>query len=200
MVLASCIVLVAVGAVFAAGQPDGTALDRTVDSWVDGYLGPDHAALSLISDLGPYVLYALAAVLLVVSLAARQLNRTVLAVTSVLIASGLTELVLKPLVQERLRGYLSYPSGTTANAFALVAIIAVLLRDPRLAPWPAWLRALILVAGAAVGCALAVAMIGLNYHYFTDTVAGAAVGTGVVLAMAFGLDRPGARRRLHLGG
>jgi membrane-associated phospholipid phosphatase len=200
MVLAGCIVLVGVGAVFAARQPDGTALDSTVDSWVGGHLGPDHAALSLISDLGPYVLYALAAVLLVVSLTARQLNGTVLAVISVLVASGLTELVLKPLVQERLRGYLSYPSGTTTNAFALVTIIAVLLRDPRLVRWPGWLRALILLAGAAVGCALAVAMIALNYHYFTDTVAGAAVGTGVVLATAFGLDHPGVRQRVSIGG
>jgi membrane-associated phospholipid phosphatase len=38
-------------------------------------------------------------------------------------------------------------------------------------------------------CAVAVALVGLGHHYFTDTVGGAAVGTAVVLATALVLDR-----------
>jgi membrane-associated phospholipid phosphatase len=34
-------------------------------------------------------------------------------------------------------------------------------------------------------------MVGMGAHYFTDTVAGAAVGTAVVLVTAFLLDRLG---------
>ena len=49
----------------------------------------------------------------------------------------------------------------------------------------------------AVSCAVAVATIALNFHYFTDTVAGAALAVGVVLAATFPLD--GARFRGWLG-
>ena len=40
----------------------------------------------------------------------------------------------------------------------------------------------------AVAAAVAAAMIALGFHYFTDAVAGAAVGTGTVLATALLLD------------
>ena len=40
-------------------------------------------------------------------------------------------------------------------------------------------------------------MIGLDYHYFTDTVAGAAIGIAVVLSTALSLDVLTMRRRLR---
>ena len=43
---------------------------------------------------------------------------------------------------------------------------------------------------------VAIAVIGLGWHYFTDTVAGAAVGIGTVCALALILDLPVARRVL----
>jgi membrane-associated phospholipid phosphatase len=39
-------------------------------------------------------------------------------------------------------------------------------------------------------------MIGLDFHYFTDTIGGAAVGIGVVLGTAFLLDVAVVRRWL----
>jgi membrane-associated phospholipid phosphatase len=39
-------------------------------------------------------------------------------------------------------------------------------------------------------------VIGLRWHYFTDTVAGAAIGIGTVCALALLLDLPAVRRRL----
>jgi membrane-associated phospholipid phosphatase len=39
-----------------------------------------------------------------------------------------------------------------------------------------------------VSCLVGMAMIGLDFHYFTDTIGGAAVGTGTVLGAAFLLD------------
>jgi hypothetical protein len=53
---------------------------------------------------------------------------------------------------------------------------------------PAAARVLLALAAYLVAAAVAVALIGLGAHYFTDTVAGAAVGTAIVLVTAFILD------------
>jgi membrane-associated phospholipid phosphatase len=52
------------------------------------------------------------------------------------------------------------------------------------------------VAVLLAAVAVAVALVGLGQHYFTDTVGGAAVGTAVTLGIALILDRlalPGGR-------
>jgi membrane-associated phospholipid phosphatase len=46
---------------------------------------------------------------------------------------------------------------------------------------------------------VAIGVIGLRWHYFTDTVAGAAVGIGTVCGLALLLDLPVPRRWLALG-
>jgi membrane-associated phospholipid phosphatase len=46
-----------------------------------------------------------------------------------------------------------------------------------------------------LGSVVAVGVIGLRWHYFTDTVAGAAVGIGTVCALALLLDLPTWLRR-----
>ena len=55
-----------------------------------------------------------------------------------------------------------------------------------------------LIAGAAcvLGGVVAIGVIGLRWHYFTDTVAGAALGIGTVCGLAFLVDLPAARRLL----
>jgi membrane-associated phospholipid phosphatase len=63
---------------------------------------------------------------------------------------------------------------------------------PRL---PAALRLLLALAAVLAAGAVAVALVGLGIHYFTDTVGGAAVATAVVLATALILDRPGPPRQ-----
>ena len=45
-----------------------------------------------------------------------------------------------------------------------------------------------------LGAVVAIGVIGLRWHYFTDTVAGAAVGIGTVCGLAFLLDLPTVRR------
>jgi membrane-associated phospholipid phosphatase len=55
---------------------------------------------------------------------------------------------------------------------------------------------LIPAAACVLGAVVAVALIGLRWHYFTDTVAGAAVGIGTVCGFALILDLPAARRWL----
>jgi membrane-associated phospholipid phosphatase len=71
---------------------------------------------------------------------------------------------------------------------------AVLLLDPpgrRVSgPVRVLLAALALLAASTVS----LGMVARNSHYFTDAIAGAALGTGVVLACALTLDRAWSRR------
>ena len=71
----------------------------------------------------------------------------------------------------------------------------MLLANPPRPRLPRAVR-LLLVAGAMlVAAAVPVAMVALGFHYFTDIVAGTAVGIGTVLLVALLIDlaRPAAR-------
>ena len=106
---------------------------------------------------------------------------------------------MQALVDRTYLGALTYPSGHTATMFALAATVAVLLIPPR----PTRARALRVVIPALVcvlGVLVAVGVMGLRWHYFTDTVAGAAVGIGTVCALALVLDLPTRRRRPSVTG
>jgi membrane-associated phospholipid phosphatase len=127
-------------------------------------------------------------VIAVACLLTRRLRGAVLAVAAVPVAVGLCELLIKPLVHRTYIGQVVYPSGHTATIFALAATVTVLLLAP---PRPAmlrWLRILIVAVAYLTCVAVVVGVIALRFHYFTDTVAGAAVGTGTVCGLALALD------------
>ena len=196
---AGCLVLVAVLGIISAHQGHGEAIDRAVDSWVTGLGIPLHT-LSLVSRVGGVTATTLlTAALAVACLAVRRVNGAVLTVSGVALASALTEFVLKPLVHRTINGFLTYPSGHTTGLFALAAALAVVLLTPRGRPHPS-VRIAAVAAAVVVAAVVGVAMVGQNFHYFTDTVAGAAVGTGVVIGVAFLLDLPAARRWLRWPG
>ncbi len=196
MLVGCSALIVAVGGIIAAGKSHGNALDQPIDSWIVGQLGTHVRALRLISNVGLATPFVLTPVLVLASLVARRINGAALAAISVPVAASLTQFVLKPLVHERIGDALTYPSGHTTGVFAVVAVIGVLLLNPPGARPAPCLRIVVMVLAAGLGCTVGVAMIGLDYHYFTDTVAGLGVATGVVLATAFGLDRPAMRTRL----
>jgi len=64
----------------------------------------------------------------------------------------------------------------------------VLLLAPPRPAMPSWLRTLILVVAYLTALAVVVGVIAVRFHYFTDTVAGAAVGVGTVCGLALILD------------
>jgi membrane-associated phospholipid phosphatase len=203
VLVACCAALIAVGAVPAAGRSRGSGPDHAVDSWIAGHLGGHYAALQAVADIGSGIgTTVLTAALVIGCLLARRVNGALLAVISAVLASVLTELVLKPLVHETIGSppALSYPSGHTTDAFSLVAVsIVLLLAPPGGRPRPG-LRLLLAVLSVLVGCAVAVSLIAIHWHYFTDTVAGAAVSVAVVLLTAFALDSHWIRimeNRLH---
>jgi membrane-associated phospholipid phosphatase len=231
VLLACCVILVAVLGVLFAHQVRADQLDHAVDSAVIGWLGGHRDLLLWLAAPGSQLpAFVLSAAIVVACLLGGRLNGALLALAAVPAANGLAEGLLKPLVHRVCLGGLSYPSGHTTAVFALAATLTVLLMGPRRAeprpaepqpasprpaePQPASprpaepqranpqsararaSRVLLPAAACVLGGVVAVALIGLRWHYFTDTVAGAAVGIGTVCGLALLLDLPACRRWL----
>ncbi|MGP8002052.1 MAG: phosphatase PAP2 family protein [Streptosporangiaceae bacterium] len=189
--LAGCAILVAVLGVLLAHQTAADRFDRAVDGPVISWLSGHHGLLLWLAAPGSYLPAAvLSAVIVAVCLAAGRLNGAVLGAAAIPVTVGLNDGLLKHLVRRTYLGDLSYPSGHTAAVFALAATVTVLLLVPPRPRSGGVLRVLIPAAAWVLGVVVAIAVIGLQWHYFTDTVAGAAVGTGTVCGLSLVLDRP----------
>jgi membrane-associated phospholipid phosphatase len=195
--LACCAALVTALGLLFAGQTAAGWLDHAVDApligWLGGHLG---LGLWLIWPGSPVPAAVLSAVIAVTCLLAGRLNGAVLAAAAVPVANGLVEGLLKPLVHRTYLGDVAYPSGHTTAIFALAATVTVLLLVPPRPAGAGALRVLIPAAAFVAGVVVAIGLIGLRFHYFTDTVAGAAVGIGTVCGLALLLDLPSTRRWL----
>lgn len=195
--LACCAILVAVLGVLFAHQARADWFDQAVDSpiitWLGGHRG---LALWLAAPGSLIPAGVLSAAVVVACLLTGRLNGAVLAAAAIPAAVGLTEGLLKPLVHRTYLGEVTYPSGHTTAMSTLAATITVLLLIPPRPAKAGALRALITAAACALAGVVAIAVIGLEWHYFTDTVAGAAVGVGTVCGLALILDLPTARRWL----
>jgi membrane-associated phospholipid phosphatase len=195
--LAGCVILVTVLGLLFAHQATADGLDHAVDSPIITWLGGHPGLAPRLAEPGSQLpAVVLSATIVVACLVAGRLNGAVLAAAAVPAAVGLNDGLFKPLVHRTYLGILTYPSGHTATMFALAATVAVLLLAP---PQPAramGLRVLIPAAACVLGVVVAIGVIGLRWHYFTDTVAGAAVGIGTVCGLALLLDLPALRQRL----
>jgi membrane-associated phospholipid phosphatase len=189
--LTCCAILVAwFGLLFAHdARPD--RLDQAVDSPIIALFANHEGLAFRLAFPGTVVPAVLvSAVIIAICLLTGRLNGAVLAAAAVPVAVGLDEVFLKPLVDRTYGGQLTFPSGHTTAVFALAATVTVLLL---VSPQPVSRRAVRViapVAAGAVGVIVAIAVIGLRWHYFTDTVAGAAVGVGTVCGLALVLDLP----------
>jgi membrane-associated phospholipid phosphatase len=196
LLAAGCVVVTACLALAFGHQGHADPLDAVVDARIqdllDGYPRPLH----LLSRLGGLLSVAeLTAALVLACLVTRRWRGALLAALAVPVAVTMTEFVLKPLVGRSIRGYASFPSGHATAMFALAAICAVLLANPKRPRLPRAARLLLAAGAVLVALAVPVAMVAQGFHYFTDIVAGAAVGTGTVLLIALLIDlaRPAAR-------
>ena len=75
----------------------------------------------------------------------------------------------------------------------MATVAAILFTAPARPRIPAFARRLLLLGAFLFATAVAVAMVGLWYHYFTDIIGGAAVGAGTVIFTALvltALPRP----------
>ena len=197
-VLACCAILVAVLGGLFAHQATADRFDHAVDSPVITLFGAHQDVAGWLAFPGTLIpAVVLSAAMVIGCLLTGRLAGAVLAAVAVPVAVGLNEALLKPLVHRTYLGQVTYPSGHTATMFALATTVTVLLATPRAATARP-LRILIIAAAYLLGVVVAVAVIGLRWHYLTDTVAGAAVGTGTVCGLALALDRPAVRRRLGI--
>jgi membrane-associated phospholipid phosphatase len=194
LVLASGTIVVTILAVLFAQQTRPDRLDRAVDAPFIAWFGRHE-------DLGQWLILpgslapagVLTAAIVVTCLIGGRFNGAVLAAAAVPAADGLNDGLLKPLVHRSYLGVLTYPSGHATAVFALAATVTILLIADREGPVEGTagaLRVLIPAAAGVLAGVVAIALIGLRFHYFTDTVAGAALGTGTVCGLALVLDVP----------
>jgi membrane-associated phospholipid phosphatase len=189
IVVTSAGLVAVLGALFAhQGRSD--QLDTAVDRWVESRLDPHQGALSVLAGLGdPAAVTIVTFVVVLACLVTRRVRGALLAAVSVPGAAGVTEFLIKPLVDRTRYTSLSFPSGHTTGISAFAVVLAVLVIGPQRPPLPATLRVSLVFLGSALAIAVAVALIALGKHYFTDTIAGAAVGLSAVLLTALVLDR-----------
>jgi len=190
LVLAGCVAVTLSLALAFTHQGRADGLDAAVDAPIRSGLSPYRAPLNLLAPLGGLGwVTVLTAALVLACLAARRWRGAVLAGLAVPAAVALTEFVLKPLVGRTIHGDASFPSGHATALFALAATTTVLLAGPLRPRLPGAVRLLLILGAVLIAAAVPTAMVALGYHYFTDTVAGAAVGIGVVLLTALLIDR-----------
>jgi membrane-associated phospholipid phosphatase len=190
VLVAVCAGLIALLGILFAHQVRPGGLDTTVDNLIQSSLGRHPGALEVLAGLGgPIPVTVMTSVVVLACLGTRRVRGALLAAVAVPGAAGTTEFLLKPLVDRTLFSSLSFPSGHTTGIAALVAVLVVLLIGPLHPPVPIMPRVLLASAGVALAGAVATALVGLGKHYFTDTVAGAAVGIATVLVTALILDR-----------
>lgn len=188
-VLACCVIFVAVLGMLFAHDTRADWLDRAIDAPVIAWFGGHPGLAARLAAPGSQIPAAgMSAAIIVTCLLTRQLNGAVLGAAAVPAAIGVNEALLKPLIHRTYLGNLAYPSGHTAAMFALAATVTVLLLVPPRPGKARALRVLIPAAACVLGVVVATAVIGLRWHYFTDTLAGAAVGIGTVCGLALILD------------
>jgi membrane-associated phospholipid phosphatase len=199
LTLAGCVAVVVFLGLLFRGQTGPDGLDNAVDSPVVTFFGGHRDLLLWLALPGTLIpAVAVSAAVAAGALLTGRLSGAVLAVTAVPAATVLDDALLKHLFHRTYLGQLAFPSGHTTSATALAATLAVLLMVPPQGAGTRAARAAVTAAAFAAGAVTAVAVIGLRWHYFTDTVAGAAVGVGTVCALSLVLDlawgqRPAAR-------
>jgi membrane-associated phospholipid phosphatase len=158
-------------------------MDTAVDGKVLAGLDEHPRLLAMLVWPGePIPFTAMAAALALACVLRRWYVGAALVAISVPLATAVTELVLKPLIGGTSWGN-PFPSGHVTSVFALATALTVLLAW---APRP--LRLVLAVAAFLLAGAVSIGVIGAHMHHFSDTIGGAAVGIGTVVATALILD------------
>ena len=187
MVVAACAVTTALLGTWLGLGAHTDPVDTAVDSGVRASLAGHRKLLELLARPGDLPAIAgITAILVLACLLRRRYRGAALLALSVPAAAVITERLLKPLVGRTALGFLSFPSGHATGTFALATAITVLLAGTPALSRPVRLAAVVIAF--AIASVAAAAMIALGFHYFTDAIAGAAVGTGTVLATALVID------------
>jgi membrane-associated phospholipid phosphatase len=188
VIVVVCVLVTAVLGVWLRHGTHAGWLDATVDAKVLAVLYWHRLLLAvLVWPGGPVPVTAMAAVLVLACVLRRRYHEAAFVAISVPTAVAITEFLLKPLISRTLWGSLAFPSGHVTSVAALATVVTVLLagspgRVPRV------LRLVLAGTAFLIAATVAIGVVGAGMHYLTDTIAGAAVGTGTALLAALGLD------------
>jgi membrane-associated phospholipid phosphatase len=187
--VAACAIVVAVMGAWLAHRTQPTSVDRPIDAWLSSHLGQSSGFVLTTRALGSlqWVTAGCVAVALA-CLVTRRYRGALLVAVGVPLAAAITEFALKPLFDRTLTGFLAFPSGHVTGACALAVAIIVLLAGPARPALPAALRVLLAAITLLALVSVALSVVASHWHYFTDTIGGAAVGAGAVLLTALALD------------
>ena len=192
-VVVVCAVVTAVLGVHYAGTYAPGRIDQALDLRIRERLADHHHLLAHLVRLGnPETVVTLAVLLTALCVVRRRWRGAALSVVGPAVSVVLTELVLKPLVGRHIGLAYSFPSGHTTGAFAIAVTAAVLIFDSR-GIQPS-LRVGLSVLSLGLAACVAAAVVGLGYHYATDTIGGFCVALGVVLGVAVLIDEVADRR------
>ena len=189
----ACVIITTALGLLLAGHSQAGRLDGFLDGHIDARLG-SHPHLADVIYLGdPSWVVVICAVAVLACLLTRRWRGALLVAIAVPVAGGLTDHILKPLVDRTNYGALTYPSGHTAAVATMVVVAVVILTGPGRPPLSARLRGVLSAGLLALIPWVAVGLVIAHYHYFTDTIGGAGVGIAVALGTALGLDWAAAR-------
>ena len=189
LTVAGCVIVVVTLGLLVRGQTGPDGFDAAVDAPVIAFFGGHHGLLPWLALPATFVpATAISAAAAVGCLIARRLNGVVLAVIAVPVAAVLDDALLKHLFHRTYLGQLAFPSGHTTSVTAQTALLAVLLLVPPQRQRTRTARVALVTAYCVITAIVATAVIALRWHYFTDTVAGAATGAGTVLVLALLID------------
>jgi undecaprenyl-diphosphatase len=192
-VVFACAVVIALLGIHYAHTDAPGRIDSRLDHDIRRRLAAHHHLLDRLVHLGDPATVVTLAVLLALWCALRRRWRGVaLAVLGPAVSVVLTEVILKPLVGRHIGLAYSFPSGHTTGAFAIAVTAAVLLFGERGLRLPFRIALVVLSFGLAAGVAASV--IGLGFHYTTDTIGGFCVALGAVLGVAMLIDVVAGRR------
>ncbi|WP_168211359.1 phosphatase PAP2 family protein [Actinosynnema sp. ALI-1.44] len=192
VVLASvcALVVTTLGLIFA-GQRTGTAVDDSVHWAVyRQFVGERGLLQAMLTPTEPVLLVIVIGLIVMVAVARGRPRLAVLAVAAPLLSAVFSSAVLKPAFGRTINnGSLAFPSGHTATMVAVLTVLVIATVTTRT-------TVLVLTAVGALVVAVigATALVGMKYHYVTDTVGGACVAIATVLTVALVIDRVADRR------
>jgi membrane-associated phospholipid phosphatase len=193
--LAAALVVGLLGAAVAnSTSPDG--LDRVLDRGLIARYAGHESLILWVANLGSAIqIVVLAAAVGALALVLRKPRGALLVVLALPLASGITELILKPLVHRTAGPAYAFPSGHSTGVFTLAFVVVLLMIERHRPVLSQLVRALVAVAAVAVAIAVAAALVAARYHYATDTVGGAGVALVIVLSVSLLIDALAERRR-----
>lgn len=195
-------VLLAVSCVFVTGLLGARYLGESEGGWLDqhAYLaigkvfaGQEWLLHVMATPSEPIPVALMVTTVAVVAAVRRRPGVVALIIVGPVAAVVLASVILKPLFGRTHGGGLVFPSGHTASLVSVLTVLTLLAVATSNRRRRAIMVAVALAGSLVLTVALVTALVGLRYHYFTDTVGGFCSAVATVLVVAHLIDRIGVR-------